>query len=256
MKLSVVIPARDEEGCIEQTLTDVAGALAREQIPYEIVVVDDGSTDDTAARVRRTQQRYPGVRLVSNDGPHGFGLAVRAGLAQASGDAIAVMMADASDSPEDLVRYYRKIEEGYDCAFGSRFMRGSKVIDYPIHKLTINRIANWYVKVLFRLRYNDITNAFKCYRREAIDGMQPLISPHFNLTVEMPLKAIVRGYSYAVVPISWTNRKTGISKLKLKEMGSRYLFIVLYLWLERHLSRGDYVRRKEQVEEHAAPRHA
>jgi dolichol-phosphate mannosyltransferase len=256
MKLSVVIPARDEEGCIEQTLVDVAATLLREQIPYEIVVVDDGSTDQTPVLVRRVTESYPGVRLVSNTGTHGFGLAVRAGLAQATGEAIAVMMADASDSPADLVRYYRKLQDGYDCAFGSRFMQGSKVIDYPVHKLTINRMANWFIKTLFRLRYNDITNAFKCYRRQAIEGIQPLISPHFNLTVEMPLKAIVRGYSYAVVPISWTNRKSGMSKLKLKEMGSRYLFIVLYLWLERHLSRGDYVRRREEAEDRVATRHA
>jgi len=256
MKLSVVIPARDEEGCIEQTLLDVAAALLEEQIPYEIVVVDDGSTDQTPALVRRVTERYPGVRLVINTGVHGFGLAVRVGLTQTTGDAIAVMMADASDSPADLVRYYRKLQEGYDCVFGSRFMQGSAVIDYPVHKLTINRMANWFIKTLFRIRYNDTTNAFKCYRRQAIDGIQPLISPHFNLTVEMPLKAIVRGYSYTVVPISWTNRKTGMSKLKLKEMGSRYLFIVLYLWLEHHLSRGDYVRRREQVEDRAAPRHA
>jgi dolichol-phosphate mannosyltransferase len=253
MKLSVVIPARDEEGSIEQTVGDVAGALTAEQIPHEIVIVDDGSTDDTAARVRQMVGHYPVVRLVTNAGPHGFGQAVRAGLSQASGDAIAVMMADGSDSPDDLVRYYRKIEEGYDCAFGSRFIRGSKIIDYPVHKLAINRMANWFIRMLFRLRYNDITNAFKCYRRHTIEGMQPLIAPHFNLTVEMPLKAIVRGYSYAIVPISWTNRKSGMSKLKIKEMGSRYLFIVLYLWLERHLSRGDYIRREER-EEHAAAR--
>jgi dolichol-phosphate mannosyltransferase len=176
-------------------------------------------------------------------------------LAQATGEAIAVMMADGSDSPEDLVRYYRKVQEGYDCAFGSRFIHGSKIVDYPVHKLAINRMANWFIRMLFRLRYNDITNAFKCYRRQAIDGMQPLISPHFNLTVEMPLKAIMRGYSYAVLPISWTNRKSGMSKLKIKEMGSRYLFIVLYVWLERHLSRGDYLRR-EEAEEQAATRHA
>ena len=256
MKLSVVIPARDEEGCIEQTLVDVAATLLREQIPYEIVVVDDGSTDQTPGLVRRVTESYPGVRLVSNTGTHGFGLAVRAGLAQATGEAIAVMMADASDSPADLVRYYRKLQDGYDCAFGSRFMQGSKILDYPVHKLAINRMANWFIRILFGLRYNDITNAFKCYRRQAIEGMQPLISPHFNLTVEMPLKAIVRGYSYAVVPISWTNRKSGMSKLKLKEMGSRYLFIVLYLWLERHLSHGDYVRRREEAEDRAAPRHA
>ena len=256
MMLSVVIPARDEEGSIPETLAAVTQALRLERIPYEIVVVDDGSRDNTAAQVLEAGQQDSGIRLVSNTGAHGFGLAVRCGLAEATGDAVAVMMADGSDSPDDLVRYYRKLQEGYDCAFGSRFVRGGKVIDYPVHKLTINRLANWFIRILFGLRYNDITNAFKCYRRQALEGMQPLISPHFNLTVEMPLKAIVRGYSYAVVPISWTNRKTGISKLKIKEMGSRYLFIVLYLWLERHLSRGDYVRRREQVEEQATARHA
>jgi dolichol-phosphate mannosyltransferase len=246
MKLSVVIPARDEEGSIEQTVGEVASALVGERIPFEIVVVDDGSSDRTADCVGRSMECHSGVRLVTNGGRHGFGIAVRAGLAQATGEAIAVMMADGSDSPEDLVRYYRKVQEGYDCAFGSRFIHGSKIVDYPVHKLAINRMANWFIRTLFRLRYNDITNAFKCYRRQVIDGMQPLISPHFNLTVEMPLKAIVRGYSYAVLPISWTNRKSGMSKLKIKEMGSRYLFIVLHVWLEHHLSRGDYVRQEEE----------
>jgi len=255
MKLSVVIPARDEEGSVEKTVSEIAIALGRERIPFEIVVVDDGSTDRTAACVQRLIERFPGVRLVTNSGRHGFGMAVRAGLAQASGDAVAIMMADGSDSPDDLMSYYRKLEEGYDCAFGSRFIRGSRIVDYPVHKLAINRLANWFIRVLFRMRFNDITNAFKCYRRHAIDGMQPLLSPHFNLTVEMPLKAVVRGYSYAVLPISWTNRKSGISKLKIKEMGSRYLFIVLYVWLEHHLSRGDYLRQ-EETEERTAARHA
>jgi dolichol-phosphate mannosyltransferase len=164
------------------------------------------------------------------------------------------MMADASDSPDDLVEYYRKLQEGWDCVFGSRFIRGGRVHDYPPHKLIINRMANWFIQTLFGLRLNDTTNAFKAYRREVIDGIQPLISPHFNLTVEMPLKAIVRGYSYTVIPISWTNRQAGVSKLKLKEMGSRYLFIVMYIWLEHMLARGDY-HRNHRVSEPVKPTH-
>ena len=242
MKLSVIVPARNEEGCIVETVQGALAALERERIPHEIIVVDDGSTDSTVARVT-TLTGDNSVVLVINKGRHGFGMAVRAGLEQSTGEAIAIMMADASDDVGDLIRYYRKLQEGYECVFGSRFVRGGKVVDYPIHKLVINRLANLFIRMIFGLRCNDITNAFKCYRREVVEAMTPLISPHFNLTVEMPLKAIIRGYSYAVIPIRWTNRKTGISKLKLAEMGSRYLFIVLYLWLEKFLSRGDYHRR-------------
>jgi dolichol-phosphate mannosyltransferase len=244
MKFSIVMPARNEEGSLEETLSSLAAELRTAGIPSEIIVVDDGSTDDTAARVRIFAAGNPEVRLVQNHGRHGFGMAVRAGLAEMTGDAVAVMMADGSDRAADAVTYYRTLMEGYDCVFGSRFMRGSQLVDYPIHKLLINRLANWFIKVLFGYRFNDTTNAFKCYRREVIEGIQPLISPHFNLTVEMPLKAIVRGYTYAVVPIWWINRKAGISKLKIREMGSRYLFIILYLWLEKALARGDYHRRQ------------
>lgn len=242
MKLSVVIPARDEEGCIDETLRTLTATLRTAAIPVEIVVVDDGSADRTAARVLGAAESHPEIVLVRNQGRHGFGMAVRTGLAAATGDAVAIMMADGSDSPGDLVAYYRKLEEGWDAVFGSRFMRGGRVVDYPAHKLVLNRLANWFIQALFGLRLNDTTNAFKAYRREVVDGVQPLISPHFNLTVEMPLKAIVRGFSYTVVPISWTNRQAGISKLKIKEMGSRYLFIVMYIWLERMLARGDYHR--------------
>jgi len=243
VKLSVIIPACNEEGSVEQTLRALLEELHAAQIPSEIVVVDDGSTDATAARVRTVAAAFPEVRLVANEGRHGFGMAVRTGLARATGDALAVMMADGSDHPADAVTYYRKLAEGYDCVFGSRFIRGGRVVDYPHHKLVLNRLANWFIEALFGIRYNDTTNAFKCYRRRVIEGIQPIISPHFNLTVEMPLKAIVRGYSFAVVPICWTNRKAGISKLKIREMGSRYLFIILYLWLEKTLARGDYHRR-------------
>jgi dolichol-phosphate mannosyltransferase len=252
--LSIVMPARDEEGSIVETISEIVARLRAERIVYEIIVVDDGSRDGTRDCVLALGCADAGIRLVDNEVRHGFGMAVRAGLPHCTGDAVVIMMADGSDSPADLVVYYRTFEEGHSCVFGSRFMRGAKVVGYPLHKRLINRLANWFIKVLFGLRYNDITNAFKCYSREAIEHMQPLIAPHFNLTVEMPLKAIVRGFAYTVVPITWTNRKAGVSKLKIKEMGSRYLFIVLYLWLEKTLSRGDYAKaagRETPVQEAA-----
>jgi dolichol-phosphate mannosyltransferase len=244
MKLSVVIPAHNEVESIAATVTSATSELDRAEIDYEIVVVDDASGDGTAAAVAGIAEQNPRVRCVRSHLPPGFGHAVRAGLDVYTGDAVAIMMADLSDSPRDLVLYYRVLEQGYDCAFGTRFGNGGKTVAYPRLKLLLNRIVNSGVRMLFQHGYNDTTNAFKAYRRHVVDQIQPLLSNHFNLTVEMPLKAVVRGFSYAVVPVTWTNRQYGASKLKLTEMGSRYAFIVLYVWLEHHLSRGDY-RRKD-----------
>src|SRR5262249_9982040 len=110
----------------------------------------------------------------------------------------------------------------------------------PKHKLFVNRMANAFLRIMFRVPLNDFTNAFKGYRKSALDGCRPFLSPHFNLTVELPLKIIVRGYTWTTMPITWRNRRFGISKLKITEMGSRYLFIALYCWLEKYFSRGDY----------------
>ena len=240
---SIVIPARNEAKNLPVVVRNLLTKLEGAGVNHEILVVDDGSTDNTRDILVELTGRYPTVRFVENPSPHGFGLAVRAGLANFRGDAVAIVMADGSDDPADLVKYYSKLNEGYDCVFGSRFMAGSKLIDYPMHKLVINRFANLFIQALFQIRYNDITNAFKCYRRTVIAGLEPILAHHFNLTVELPLKAIIRGYSFAVIPISWTNRTSGVSKLKIREMGSRYLFIVLYCLIERLLSRGDYRRK-------------
>jgi len=242
VKLSVVIPARNEEGSIAATVTSITSALREAGIPYEIVVVDDASTDATADRILALAEGDGDVRLLRSPYRNGFGMAVRAGLETFTGDAVAIVMADGSDAPEDLVAYHRLLTAGYDCAFGSRFMRGSRVEHYPTLKLVINRIVNAGIRALFGHGYNDTTNAFKAYRREVIESVSPLVSQHFNLTVELPLKAVVRGHSYAIVPIRWRGREHGESKLKLQEMGSRYLFIVLLVFLEHHLSRGDYRR--------------
>ena len=252
MTLSVVIPAHNEAEVIEPTLRGLIDQLGPAGIDYEIVVVDDASRDGTGDVVRRVAEEEPRVRVVRNEAPNGFGFAVRAGLDAFTGDSVAIVMADGSDDPRDVVLYHRVLEAGYDCAFGSRFMPGASVHDYPKFKLLMNRVVNLGIRALFRHGYNDTTNAFKAYRREVIENLRPLLSHHFNMTVELPLKAITRGFSYAIVPTSWTNRAAGTSKLQLNEMGSRYLFIVLYVFLEDHLTRGDY-RRQASAAPPAAP---
>ena len=240
--LSVVIPARDEEGCVAATVEHLHLELRLNHVAHEIVVVDDGSTDRTWQILEELKGRIAELRPCRNEGPQGFGRAVVRGIDAARGDAVVVMMADESDDCRDVVRYWKLLNEGWDCVFGSRFVRGGATADYPWLKLALNRCANLFIRLLFGIRLNDTTNAFKAYRKAALDGCRPFLSPHFNLTVELPLKAIVRGYAWTVIPVTWRNRRTGIAKLNLREMGSRYFFIVAYVWLEKYFSRGDYRR--------------
>ena len=243
--LSIVIPARNEEGAIPSTLSHLHLELSLRGIPHEVIVVDDGSTDGTWEVLSKAAAEIPEVRPVMNRGLNGFGRAIQLGLSQMRGDAVVIMMADESDDCRDVVRYWNTLNEGYDCVFGSRFLKGGGVIDYPWLKLVLNRAFNFFIRVLFRIKLNDTTNAFKAYRHSVIQGISPILSQHFNLTVELPLKAIVRGYSWKVIPITWKNRRFGVAKLKISEMGSRYLFICLYVWLEKMLSRGDYRKRAD-----------
>lgn len=240
MKLSIVIPAHNEEGCIESTVRALHEKLKGESIEHEILVINDNSSDRTEEILKSLKDESSSINYINNQPPNGFGFAVRRGLESFTGDAVAVYMADASDDPNDVVKFFRKLEEGYDCVFGNRWAKEGRVYDYPWFKLVLNRGFNYFISLIFQIRYQDTTNAFKMYRKPVMDGLRPFLSHHFNLTVELPLKAIVRGYSYAVIPNSWTNRTTGVSKLKIKEMGSRYLFIVIYCFIEKWLSRGDY----------------
>ena len=244
MKLSIVIPAYNEEESITETIDQIEEAFSKVNIDHEIFIVNDNSKDNTLEVLKGLSEKYPNLKYETNLGPNGFGYAVRFGLERFSGDCVAVMMADLSDSPYDLIRYYTTMLEGnYDCVFGSRFIKGGKVIDYPVVKKIINRIANMIIRLVMGIKYNDTTNAFKLYKREVIDRVKPILSPHFNLAIELPLKAIIRGYSYSVIPNSWTNRKYGVSKFKIKEMGSRYFFILVYCFVEKYFSRGDFKRK-------------
>jgi len=241
LELSIVIPAHNEVAVIKDTLLSLYSRLEMEQLSFELVVVNDNSSDGTTEILDELCTVNQRIRRIDNNPPNGFGFAVRCGLDAAVGKYVAIMMADASDDPDDVVKFFRMAEqEGLDAVFGNRFAKGGEVIDYPLLKLCFNRLTNWIIALLFAVRYTDTSNAFKLYRQDTLEGLKPYLSHHFNFTVELPLKVIVRGYSYGVLPNRWTNRKFGESKLKIKEMGSRYWFIILYCLIEKWLSVGDY----------------
>src|SRR3989338_4292110 len=235
MKLSVVIPVRNEEACIAKTAQELIQELESKIIPYELILINDNSSDNTPLILDKLKRNYSTVRIITSTEPIGFGRAIRVGLNNIQGDVVVIYMGDGSDDTADVVQYYNKILEGYDCAFGSRFIKGSKVSEYPLLKLLLNRLGNKFIQFLFQIKYNDVSNAFKAYRVEVIRTVQPLISQHFNITVEIPLKAIIRGYSYAVVPINWRGRESGVSKYNIRALSRKYFFSILFVWLEKIL---------------------
>ena len=244
-KLSVVIPAFNEEKTIGECIRELRSCLRdKHQIPYEIIVVNDNSRDGTEEIVRAEMAGDEAIRIINRTPPGGFGRAVRSGMEAVKGDVVVVYMADLSDSPDDVAAYYAKIREGYDCVFGSRFIKGSEVQNYPLVKLIANRIVNRCVQVMFWTRFNDLTNAFKAYRIAVIRDCGPYRACHFNLTLEMSLGALIRDYHVAQVPIRWYGRTWGSSNLRLGEMGRRYLSTLLMMFFQRYLIADDLVAER------------
>ena len=228
LKFSVVMPAYNEEGTVGQTLSELSAYLNAENIDYEIVVVNDSSKDDTGQVIDNASAKEPRIRRVDNDGPGGYGNAIKCGLKHYKGDAMVIVTADGSDAPKDIVAYFRLIEEGYDCAFGSRFIEGATVTDYPRFKLFMNRVANKLIAISLGSKYNDFTNGFKCYRRKVVEDMQPILAGQFNITIELVVKAVLGGWRYGVVPTDWTQREAGESSFNIFKLIKPYAATFIY----------------------------
>ena len=232
---SIVMPAYNEDDVIEQTLLELISHLNNCDFQYEIIVINDGSTDQTEAILDKIEVNHDVVSHINNDGPGGYGHAIRKGLEVYRGDAVVIVTSDGSDAPKDIARYFEKIQEGYECAFGSRFMPGTKVSGYPKFKLLINRIANRLLSWLLHSNYNDFTNGFKCYRRHVIDDIQPLITGQFNITIELSVSATLAGCNYAVVPTDWTQRDAGDSSFHMNKLLKPYALTLIYCLTRSYL---------------------
>ena len=233
MKLSIIIPVRNEESSIKKTIDQLLTKL--KILSYEIIFINDFSTDNTFEVIKASIETKPQINIYNNQ-RKGLGGAITQGIVKASGEALCIMMSDLSDSIEDLEKYYSIIKDNnVDAVFGSRFIKGSNVVDYPKKKLILNRIFNTITKLVFLSDYNDFTNAFKIYKKEALLNTFPLVSESFNIFLELPLKIISRKMKYKIIPISWINRKEGSSKFDTKELRAKYLFTLIYCFLEKIL---------------------
>ena len=237
--LSVIIPTYNEEKSLGRTVNDLTIVLQKEQVPYEIILVNDNSSDTTPEIIKGLMDNNSNIKTINRKPPGGFGRAIRSGLELVSGEAVVICMADSSDDPLDVIKYYNKLEEGYDCVFGSRFIKGSSVENYPVAKLLVNRIVNKIIQWIFWCKFNDLTNAFKAYRTEVIRSCGPYRACHFNMTLELSLSALARKYSICQVPINWYGRTWGSSNLSLRKMGRRYLATLIYIYAEKVLISDD-----------------
>ena len=231
--LSIIVPVRNES----ENLKDVFDYYTKnvKDFNYEVLIVNDFSKDDTLNVARELEQKYKNFKILDNK-KKGLGGAINLGIEKAEGDYIAIMMADQSDDINDLKKYFQIISsENLDAVLGSRFLNNSKVENYPIRKLILNRIFNLIVSFIFWNKYNDYTNAFKIYKKKALVEILPLISESFNIFLEIPLKIISRNYKYKIIAINWMGREKGKSKFKINELRSKYLFTLIYCFIEKNL---------------------
>ena len=232
MSLTVIVPVKNEEEIIENTLGHIEKSWIK-TINYEIIIVNDFCTDNT---INKVNSRNSNIKIVNNTNP-GLGHAIVNGINNSSNEYIAIFMADLSDSLEDLEKYYKIMinDKKIDAVFGSRFIKNSKVINYPKIKYLLNRMANNFIKLCFLTKYNDFTNAFKIYKKSILLKLFPIVSENFNVFLELPLKIISREYNYKIIPITWNGRKKGVTKFNLQEIGSKYVFTFLYCFFEKIL---------------------
>jgi dolichol-phosphate mannosyltransferase len=247
LELSLLFPSRNEGAKLFRTIASHHHALKEAGVIHEFVIVNDTGPEgdsNTAGECRKLESEGIVVQYIERKPPlGGFGTAVAEGLSRFRGKAVVIVMADGCEDPQDILRFLRKYREGHDCVFGDRFGSGGRVRGYPRRKLLLNRVFNWFLSIVFWLPYRDFTNASKLYSRDAVLALQPIFSRHFNVTIELPLKAFVRGMKVAIIPNSWSG-EGGSSSLQISSMMRRYLFTAGVILLEHWLAAGDYQRGK------------
>ncbi|MFA5049581.1 MAG: glycosyltransferase family 2 protein [Candidatus Micrarchaeia archaeon] len=226
IQLSIIIPTWDEEGNIENTINSIALTLEKDNLAYEILIVDDNSSDKTIEIVNKLSQKNSNIRLIRHQPPRSFGYSIRDGIQLSNGELIVIMMADLSDDPRYLKEMYFKYKEGNSVIVGSRFLKGSKVDSYPFLKMISNRLFNLAVMVGFFTNINDTSNNFKAFDSRKAKKIK-LECKSFEVGAELMLKMLIKGEKITQIPVSWTDRTKGEAKFKLKNTFLKYFLLFL-----------------------------
>jgi dolichol-phosphate mannosyltransferase len=211
----VIIPTYKEKENIEAIIKSISSL----SIPFDILVIDDNSPDGTSDIVRRLNKSFPNVHLIERHGKLGLGTAYITGFKwslEKNYDYIYEMDADFSHDPNDLVRLYNACqEEGADVAIGSRYISGVNVVNWPLSRVLMSYIASIYVRMITGMKIMDTTAGFICYRKEVLESIRPetIKSVGYGFQIEMKFNAWKLGYKIVEVPIIFTDRKLGASKM-------------------------------------------
>ena len=222
--LSLIVPFRNEKEYAKKVIVAIYDYFSGKKIDFEVIAVDD-STDETWDILKSLEKKYKNFKAVQGDKPPGYGKAIRKGFDRAKGNVLLPFNGDMCDSLDDAVRYLKIIkDEGYDMAFGSRYMKGGKVINYPSNKILVSKLGNLFLKVLFGIKCSDVTNTFKGFSRKSLQVIKPQ-ADSYEIGLELALKGVKKGLTYKTIPISWTGRKFGVSKMKILKSVKRHFIM-------------------------------
>tara|TARA_B100000989_G_scaffold179449_1_gene134823 strand:- start:549 stop:1277 length:729 start_codon:yes stop_codon:yes gene_type:complete len=235
MSLSIIIPVYNEVKQIPKTINKLL-TLKKSKIRFELIFIDDFSNDGSLDLIQKFKKKNNRIKVFKNK-TKGLGSAIETGIKKSKNIYICIFMCDLSDDVKDILKYYKSIsfDNKIDAVLGTRFSKNSKIENYPYIKLFLNRLANNFIRMIFFSDYNDFTNAFKIYKKKTLLKLFPIVSENFNVFLELPLKIITRNLNYKIVPINWYGRKIGLSKFKIKEISSMYIFTLLYCLFEKIL---------------------
>ncbi len=226
-KVNIIIPAKNEDKTIITTLKDLKEKI---KVPYQIIVVNDKSTDKTELIVKKYSVKNRNVRLVNNTTKiSSFGNALKIGFSKTKSGPVVFVMADLCDNPKTINLMYKKISEGWDIVCGSRYTKNGKKIGGPKLQGFLSNVINFSLYHILRLPTSDTSNAFKMYRHETLKNIKFNNKSGVEASMELLAQAYFGGAKIIDVPTTWIGRTAGQSKFKIVQRTPRYWKI--YYWI-------------------------